>query len=468
MAVHHDSISDKMFLGPRTFPTKEDGSIDIPPPPTNMTFAPGEVPPWPWPIPENPSRSLQPDIIVCAVITLVIALSFVGMRFWCRGRILHVLGAEDWLILAAVIFSMGLTGSAIEQAARGAGQHTWLQDWFQGLPMQRAAWYGILFYWMSLECTKLSILLLYRRFFTMPWARWLNYLVLAITVGVGIYLGVTVFTACTPLEAFWNWGLFLVPGTTCRDGRTWWTNAGLHIFTDVVIIILPLPVLSHLRLPRRQKFALFGVFTLGAFVVAISIYRLVYLITMESNPPPDWDNSYNQAFLTFWTTVEVNASICCACVVTLKPLAMRVFPKLLARSRGSDDGRRHHANGPSSPDLPGSNGRGRVPTVGSRPIRLRTGEYLDHSMVDPDEETTWINGLDAEAREKMRREREENGDCGEDALTSPTLVEEEKDEGLKRVDTHTDTVEHVEGDRAGSATPRVSRDLSPHAIGYAR
>lgn len=323
--------------------------------------------------------------------------------------------------------------------------------------MQRAAWYGILFYWLSLEFTKLSILMLYRRFFTMPWARRANYLVLAITFGVGIYLVVSVLTACTPLEAFWNWGLWMVPGTTCRDGRTWWTNAGLHIFTDVIIIILPLPVISKLRLPKRQKIAMFGVFTLGTFVVGVSIYRLVTII--QGDISPHADTSYHMASLTFWTTVEVNAAICCACVVTLKPLAMRLFPKLLARSRSSDDARRHHANGPSSPDLPGSDGRGRVPTVGSRPTRLMLDRHLDHSMVDPDDEEMWVEGMGEEEREKIRREREER-EAGEDALTSPTLVEDEKDEGLKKVETNTNTVEHVEGERANSTTPRTSTELT--------
>jgi hypothetical protein len=49
-----------------------------------------------------------------------------------------------------------------------------------------------------------------------------------------------------------------------------------------------------------------------------------------------------------WTTLEVNLSIVCACVATLKPLANRFFPKLLGKlSSGANNG-----NG-AYPSIPG-------------------------------------------------------------------------------------------------------------------
>ena len=38
--------------------------------------------------------------------------------------------------------------------------------------------------------------------------------------------------------------------------------------------------------------------------------------------------------MIYWTTVEVNAAISCACIMTLKPLIQRVFPRLLSPSKG--------------------------------------------------------------------------------------------------------------------------------------
>ncbi|KAL2129708.1 hypothetical protein VTI74DRAFT_7407 [Chaetomium olivicolor] len=47
-----------------------------------------------------------------------------------------------------------------------------------------------------------------------------------------------------------------------------------------------------------------------------------------------YDASYTSAKLLYWTAVEVNAAISCGCIMTLKPLIQRVFPRLLSPSKG--------------------------------------------------------------------------------------------------------------------------------------
>lgn len=74
----------------------------------NSTFAGNQTAPpnstilWP-PIPLDARRDLQVDIVACAVITYVIALIFVLLRFYTRGWINHVLGPSDWCILPALV-----------------------------------------------------------------------------------------------------------------------------------------------------------------------------------------------------------------------------------------------------------------------------------------------------------------------------------------------------------------------------
>jgi len=49
------------------------------------------------------------------------------------------------------------------------------------------------------------------------------------------------------------------------------------------------------------------------------------------------DATYTSAQIAYWSTVEVNASISCACIMTLKPLIQRWFPKLLSGSQHARD-----------------------------------------------------------------------------------------------------------------------------------
>lgn len=43
----------------------------------------------------------------------------------------------------------------------------------------------------------------------------------------------------------------------------WFSNASMHIATDIVILLIPIPALSGLELPQRQKMALISIFALG-------------------------------------------------------------------------------------------------------------------------------------------------------------------------------------------------------------
>ena len=50
-----------------------------------------------------PHDSLSDGVIVCAVLCFVIAAVFVALRFYTRTRILKVLAASDWFLLASLV-----------------------------------------------------------------------------------------------------------------------------------------------------------------------------------------------------------------------------------------------------------------------------------------------------------------------------------------------------------------------------
>jgi hypothetical protein len=93
-------------------------------------------------------------------------------------------------------------------------------------------------------------------------------------------------------------------------------------------------------------------------VSLMSVIRLLYLITEYDHTDFTFDNTT----LTYWTCIEVNTAIVCACVMTLKPLISRYLPSLV-RSRISRTSR-HHSNAVVNPA-----GQLRPLTIGSRPMR---------------------------------------------------------------------------------------------------
>lgn len=124
--------------------------------------------------------------------------------------------------------------------------------------MAQAGWLGMLFNSLSLYLTKISILLLYARIFTRHGYRVAIYTA-ALIVGTSFLYTMTItFLACRPLYAFWN------PSTQiCLGSKYWIASAVMHIGTDVLATILPLPMVFALNMRRKEKLILALLFALG-------------------------------------------------------------------------------------------------------------------------------------------------------------------------------------------------------------
>jgi hypothetical protein len=65
---------------------------------------------------------------------------------------------------------------------------------------------------------------------------------------------------CVPVAAFWDPD---VKGFCLDSGTIWYVMAGVNVFTDFAVFTMPIPVISSLQLPKKQKAMLLIVFTLG-------------------------------------------------------------------------------------------------------------------------------------------------------------------------------------------------------------
>ena len=89
---------------------------------------------------------------------------------------------------------------------------------------------------------------------------------------------------CSPIAFAWD---HTIEGGTCFNViALFYTNAGLNIFQDFLIYILPMRMLYQLQIPKRQKVALMVVFAVGGFVCVTGIIRLVYLKTASVSSDP--------------------------------------------------------------------------------------------------------------------------------------------------------------------------------------
>lgn len=80
---------------------------------------------------------------------------------------------------------------------------------------------------------------------------------------------------------------FQVPPVKCiKSYAAIFTLAGLSIAHDLIIMIMPLPILWELHLPWQKKANLFVMFCIGSFVIVCSLIRLPSLRVLEGSSDP--------------------------------------------------------------------------------------------------------------------------------------------------------------------------------------
>ncbi|KAL8662526.1 MAG: hypothetical protein Q9202_004671 [Teloschistes flavicans] len=108
--------------------------------------------------------------------------------------------------------------------------------------------------------------------------------------------------------------------------------------TDVIILVLPMPIIWRLQVPLRNKFILSLIFGFGFFICIISIIRLRTLLTYTTAPMMvlyDSDGLYHNNLPILYTIVESSLGIICACLVLMKPLFTHWKPSKSIKSRFS-------------------------------------------------------------------------------------------------------------------------------------
>ena len=167
---------------------------------------------------------------------------------------------------------------------------------------------GEILYFVCISLSKGSILCFYSRIFgpIKPF-RWALKVAAILVAGWGIAGTFAVVFQCSPVKKTWE---LMTPGTCTIIEAQFISTASLNVLIDLVLLLLPLPVLWRLQITKRQKIGLMGVFVLGYLYVHItgtisslpytnipripivSIIRLVSLVTLGSKNYEDVTCTY--------------------------------------------------------------------------------------------------------------------------------------------------------------------------------
>ncbi|KAJ6146305.1 hypothetical protein N7497_008287 [Penicillium chrysogenum] len=260
-------------------------------------------------------------VVVITSVFTGLALLVVALRLYTRIYMVKAPGLDDLIISCALICDLAFYACIILERKYGIGIHSSKLSEYDLQNQLFWLWLSVPFYNMTMIFAKLSALTLFARLFRPRPFLLATYIIMGALVIIGLWTTLSGFFFCVPVNAFWDPSEDVRLANCLPAAPVWFTNAALQTSTDLVILVMPMPLLWKLQLPKRQKWGILVVFSLGIFIIGTSSARLYPLSIMVGGG--DFLEENAQAAL--WSSLEANVSIICISLPPLHPLLSRIF-----------------------------------------------------------------------------------------------------------------------------------------------
>ncbi|KAI1768370.1 hypothetical protein GGR53DRAFT_517810 [Hypoxylon sp. FL1150] len=257
------------------------------------------------------------DTIASVVLCLTLATVAVCLRLYTRYFILNKFWFDDILAIIGLMGSMTNGIVLCVHTKYGLGAHVWDLDFNseQGVMFFKMFYINSITYNTSLMLIKCTLFLQYYRLIQeVPHYRKFYLVVMSVVTGWVISQEFVLVFACTPIESYWNHN---IDGTCLNSNVIGWMNAIGNLVTDLVILLLPIPVVWRLNLNSGRKWAVLGIFGLGFFTCIISICRMVFFAKLSD------DISWDLVAIAAWGEAESSSGLICSSLIALGPLIRR-------------------------------------------------------------------------------------------------------------------------------------------------
>lgn len=254
------------------------------------------------------------------------------------------------------------------------------------VPHRINVWVAQLCYTLALSSVKISVLLFYRRL-SVSFNR---SFIIAVWIGIVynvLYCLAFVLALCLlyrPLQAYWLTfdPVYYVKGdwSSGREEIAVPLSALFSVTGDAYATILPLILVHGLSLPRRQKWALYALFSLGIATIVFGALRTYWIWRLFTK---DWDFTWSLWKAWLFGELEIWSAVYAASAPALKPFFKRYF-----------DRRRTHAgsNGGNAVYVVRGDSQGKLGKVEKLWVSSRSRRSTVPSSEEEDVELVGANG----------------------------------------------------------------------------
>ncbi|KAI2625267.1 hypothetical protein GGS26DRAFT_563480 [Hypomontagnella submonticulosa] len=209
---------------------------------------------------------------------------------------------------------------------------------------------------VGLGFVKASILFFYMEIFFGKPFKTAAKIVLGLVIGWTVSFFFANLFTCYPITPF----IEAFYGNNCVDGLAlWYAMAISDIIIDVIILVMPIPMVLRLQLPWKQRLGVLVMFLLGATVCAFSLTRaFMYVHVGEKLTLHFNDETYYTSPVFFWAVIELSTAVLSACLPTYRPIWLLFRGRPVRQKNNSSYYRGHGSSGRSGLSALSGTGRG--------------------------------------------------------------------------------------------------------------
>ena len=291
---------------------------------------------------EHYNESKTGAFVAASIVLIVVDTLAVALRFLPRRSRKIAYAVDDYVLLASLALTYGLFISILYSLHFGLGKHILRVGIPDAHLAGRALFVAEAIFPVCTALTKASILLLYRRIFTLH-TRWFRLSYYAIWVLLICWAFAGFFTTtfqCWPIHVAWTH-----VGGHCMDMKA--SLAALAVINTVhnlLILILPIPLIWQLQISMNKRIGICFIFALGCGDIASGIARIIMLTGVDITPgdtgsslagpaagssgSSSLDFTWNLADVTMVTLTEPCIGILCACLPVMHTLLAPILAGL--------------------------------------------------------------------------------------------------------------------------------------------
>ncbi|KAJ5519097.1 hypothetical protein N7453_001519 [Penicillium expansum] len=264
----------------------------------------------------------QPGLIALCVVMLTLAVVSVALRCWSIwGSRTHKFGYDDAFAILTLPFIIAESALIFYWISLGLGRHSATLPISTQLAGPKIIFAAAYLYDACITLPKLSVLCFYHRVLKRG-ATWVRPTLWAVgTLCASWLIGSWLATTfqCTPIHASWQ----AVPDSKCFTQWKFFTGtAAPSAVLDLVILLIPMPLLWSLHLTKGKRLLLIGLFICGYSVVILSVGRLITLL--KAGSALEEDLTWSTIEYICWVQCEGPVSLMSVCLPNIMELARRL------------------------------------------------------------------------------------------------------------------------------------------------